>query len=285
MLDQLFGKQDSIDFSDSVEPILDNMDYPSDQPAEEKVPSIEVLLKSRIMSRLFGISTTEMPSLNNLEMKDQAVSQRPALFIKESLPLPPNKTLCPNGAELYYFCARQMLILDLTASKCEALELPDALSCCPVATEFLFENCQRVVSNYTVLTNYLGSLDFVENFLFTGRFRDQTHSIYLKAYQLLSENFNINLEFPLFFSKYRGDAIGNGTLEYRRFLLDGTPFCYYYNKDSLSGKAKASPCPSKVKVARLDMSDMANYKVVKENIIEFNPPSWKEYCERNGTLC
>ena len=283
-LNEVF-KEKSYDFSDPVEPVIDSMDYPNDQPQRPSVPSIEYLLKNKIASRLFN-KVSELKVTNaNMPMADQAVSRKPVvmnLIFKDHLS-PLNKTVCLAGSELFYHCTHQMLLLNLSDADCKSFVLPKTLSCCP--KDYLVENCENLVKNDTVLMDYLSSPDYVQNFLFSSVFRDRTHSLYLKAYQILAESFNVNLEFPLFFSRYKGDAVGDGTLEYRRFLSDGTLFCYYYDANAYSGKAKASPCPPKTRSTKLDMSDMQNYKVREGNVIEFNPPTWKEYCKRSKTVC
>jgi len=198
-------------------------------------------------------------------------------------PTPANMTVCPYGGDRIYFCSsfltNRQLYLSLNCSDFGPL-FRQGLRCCPFETHWLETECSNLKENPNSTLDFLNSDNYWNLYLQSSPYRNNVHNGYLKAYRMLSAVYNVNLEFPTFMANSDTDRLNKTTLEHRRFLPDGSLFCYYYDNQTGSGKAKSSPCPQKVRDIKLDLSQMEYYHQLGDNILELKLPSWKEYCAR-----
>ena len=259
-------------------------DYQQDEAETSEQPSIGFLLRDKGFLRQFGRLSTGVdiePEVENPRLQPRPVinEQTPADFV--------NKTLCPLDGHLYYFCLKQLSYVDFSDLNCSNFEsiVTESFNCCPVLKSHFQSNCSRIKEDPHELTRFMGSSAYVESFIGDREKRDVINTGYLKAFQLLASKHNVHLEFPLFMTKHGYELVNAETFEHRKFLSDGSVFCYFYNRKTYSGRAKAAACAEPIRLVQLNLTDINNYEKLSPNVYQLRLPSWKEYCVQKNVPC
>jgi len=259
-------------------------DYQQDEAETSEQPSIGFLLRDQGFSRQFkrlstGLDMDPEVVTPRLQPKPLSNEQTPADFV--------NKTLCPLDGHLYYFCLKQLSYVDFSDLNCSNFEsiVTESFNCCPVLKSHFQSNCTRIKEDPHELTRFMGSSAYVESFIGDRDKRDVINTGYLKAFQLLATKHNVHLEFPVFMTKHGHELVNAETFEHRKFLSDGSVFCYFYNRKTYSGRAKAAACAEPIKLMQLNLTDINNYDKISPNVYQLKLPSWKEYCAQKNVPC
>ena len=259
-------------------------DYQQDEAEASEQPSIGFLLRDKGFLRQFGRLSTGVdiePEVENPRLQPRPVinEQTPADFV--------NKTLCPLDGHLYYFCLKQLSYVDFSDLNCSNFEsiVTESFNCCPVLKSHFQSNCSRIKEDPHELNRFMGSSAYVESFIGDREKRDVINTGYLKAFQLLASKHNVHLEFPLFMTKHGYELVNAETFEHRKFLSDGSVFCYFYNRKTYSGRAKAAACAEPIRLVQLNLTDINNYEKLSPNVYQLRLPSWKEYCVQKNVPC
>jgi len=199
------------------------------------------------------------------------------------------KTICPTGASLFYYCSifspkmGQFKELDC-GNIVQTNPLKEGIHCCPFEFDFVQTFCNTIKEDPNFMFSFLNSNKRFKLQWETEENRIQMYNDYLKAFQVLSKDHGVNLEFSVLLGQPTSDAGSPGTFEHRKFLNDGSVFCYYYDPSKNTGQAKSSPCPKEIADYKLNLNSPNFYNAVDpdRSVFKLKLPTWKEYDESWG---
>ena len=195
---------------------------------------------------------------------------------------PPGLFVCPSGGDRPLFCSAllRMASVNISAHCSNMTDLyREGILCCGIELAHVKHVCLGRASGASNI-EVVPKGDFWSAHLLVKSLRDSIYEEALIAYRMLSVRFGVNLEFSLFMLNHEKDRVNGRTQEHRRFLSDGSLFCYQLGEKTTQGRAKVAPCPVGIRNLKLDLSKLEFYKLLGNNTAELALPSWKEYCPR-----
>lgn len=237
-------------------------------------------------------STTETPdyqndepiNVNPISLQDFLSQDSAKDFFSRKTMLKSVKTpdayfVCPRGGDRFYHCASILMKKSFYSTlECSVLnEVNHTLACCPEELKFISSRCNPIKKDPLIMQKYMNSGELWETYFLSQELRDalQDELLLILKSQSASKTFP---SFSLFLTEFSRDAVPGTAREYRRFLQDGSLFCYSYDQSKGKGRATMVKCPKKFQGQLLDLSDLKYYRVVDKTTLMLTLPTWEEYC-------
>ena len=237
-----------------VTPSPDVPDYVNDEPATKSPVSLQDLLSQSAAKNYFR--------------QKRNPSQKP-------LKRPKGYLICPQGGDRYFHCASILMSRSFYSNlQCANPEsLKETLACCHDELNFLTSHCENVREDPTLMQEFMNSNKLWEAYFLSSGFRNDLQDEFLQTLRQTN-----TVSFSLFLTETGRDKIEGSPTEHRRFLSDGSLFCYSYDEANQKGRAKVIACPQGFRGQVLDLSDLKYYQKVGKFTLVLALPSWKEYC-------
>lgn len=232
-------------------------DYVNDEPATKPPVSLQDLLSQSAAKNYFR--QRRNPS--------QKVLKRPKGYL-----------VCPQGGDRYFHCASILMSRSFYSNlQCANSEsLKETLACCHDELSFLTSRCKNVKEDPTLMQEFMNSNKLWESYFLSSDFRNDLQDEFLKTLRQTN-----TISFSLFLTEISKDKVEGSPTEHRRFLSDGSLFCYTYDETNQKGRAKVAACPQSFQGQVLNLSDLKYYQKVGRSTLVLALPSWKEYCSSN----
>lgn len=240
----------------SRRPTTETPDYQNDEPINASPVSLQDFLSQDSAKDFFSRKTM----LKSVKTPD-------AYFV------------CPRGGDRFYHCASILMKKSFYSNlKCSDFnEVNHTLACCPEELKYISFRCNSIQKDPLIMQKYMNSGELWETYFLSQELRDalQDELLQILKSQSTSKTFP---SFSLFLTEFSRDAVPGTAREYRRFLQDGSLFCYSYDQSKGKGRANMVKCPKKFQGQLLDLSDLKYYRVVDKTTLMLTLPTWEEYC-------